>query len=213
MDYLQKLNPHVLDKNVSFDPKYHKYNIDGDTTFTSVTTWVSSHFPKFDTEKVINNIMASPKWESSEYYGMTKQEIKDEWSNRGIESRNAGTALHDDIERFYNKLPVKNKSSEWKYFQKFARKIDGKLTPYRTEMRIFDKEMRMAGSVDMLYTDDNGDLVMYDWKRSNKTHKENNNNNDNRATTECLNHLHNCEVWKYSLQLNTYRYIIEKNYG
>ena len=33
------------------------------------------------------------------------------------------------------------------------------------------------------------------------------------ATTECIKHLPNCNYMLYSLQLNTYKAILEKNYG
>ena len=51
---------------------------------------------------------------------------------------------------------------------------------------------------------------MYDWKRCKEIKKINNFEN---AKTECISHLPNSNFWHYSLQLNTYKAIIEKNYG
>ena len=36
---------------------------------------------------------------------------------------------------------------------------------------------------------------------------------NNYANTECIGHLPDSNYWHYSLQLNTYKYMLEKNYG
>ena len=33
------------------------------------------------------------------------------------------------------------------------------------------------------------------------------------STTECIEHLPDSNFWHYSLQLNTYKYMLEKNYN
>ena len=33
------------------------------------------------------------------------------------------------------------------------------------------------------------------------------------AIVDCISHLPDANFWKYSLQLNTYKWILEKNYG
>ena len=76
---------------------------------------------------------------------------------------------------------------------------------------VFDKELRLSGSVDMIYENkDDGTLQIYDWKRSKEIKKT---NFWESAKTECINHLPDGNYWHYSLQLNTYKWLIEKNYG
>ena len=44
---------------------------------------LSSLFPHFDQDKVIDNMMSGKNWSKSPYFGMTKEEIKDseeKWS-------------------------------------------------------------------------------------------------------------------------------------
>ena len=118
--------------------------------------------------------------------------------------------MHYDIECFYNNESVENNSTEFNYFKSFQEEIGSKLTPYRTEWMIYDKKLQMAGSIDMLFEDTDGSLIMYDWKRCKEIKKYNNFEN---AKTECISHLPNSNFWHYSLQLNTYKAIIEKNYG
>ena len=60
MDVLSLKNPHDRDARISFEPVEHKYTIDADpnTPYTSVTTWVHSHFREFDAVNIIKRMMA-----------------------------------------------------------------------------------------------------------------------------------------------------------
>ena len=177
----------------------------------SVTSWNSTHFPKFDSDVVITKMMASPRWPKSPYFGMTREEIKMKWKNDGTEASEAGTKMHHNIECFYNEMDVEDDGSlEWQYFKEFNKSMESELNPYRTEWMVWDKELRLAGSVDMLFENPDGTLQIYDWKRSKKVVKE---NKWASAIVDCISHLPDSNFWKYSLQLNTYKWILEKNYG
>ena len=63
----------------------------------------------------------------------------------------------------------------------------------------------------MIFENDDGTLQIYDWKRSKEITKSNSWNKY--STTECLNHLPDTNYWHYSLQLNIYKYILEKKYN
>lgn len=56
---LSNENIHQRDKNIQFFEKRHKYVIltDRDSKYTSVTTWIHSHFPKFDSDVIIDSMM------------------------------------------------------------------------------------------------------------------------------------------------------------
>tara|TARA_B100001057_G_scaffold484234_1_gene562061 strand:+ start:4260 stop:5048 length:789 start_codon:yes stop_codon:yes gene_type:complete len=208
--FLAKKNAHPRDSHILFEEGPHIYTIDGDSNYLSVTTWNHSHFPHFDSEKIINKMMASPKWPDSKYYGMKKWEIKKLWRDNGREAAKAGTKMHYDIECFYNNMEVTNDSTEFTYFKDFHEEIGKHMLPYRTEWMIYDKELRFAGSIDMIFENDDGTLEIYDWKRCKEIKKTNAFEN---AKTECISYMPNCNFWHYSLQLNTYKALIEKNYG
>lgn len=209
LDYLEKLNPHERDSHISFDEGPHIYTIDGDSGFTSVTKFCHHNFEEFNADLIIDRMMRSKNWSNSKYFGMTKQQIKDQWEkNRDIAAA-AGTKMHYDIECFYNNIGVTNKSTEFKYFMNFM-KAHKHLKPYRTEWMIWDKELQMAGSIDMIFEREDGSLDIYDWKRCKEMKTE---NKWQSAKTECISHLPDTNYWHYSLQLNTYKYLIEKNYG
>lgn len=208
---LENRNLHKRDAHIIFDEEPHIYTIDGDSNYMSVTTWNHSHFSHFNADSVILNMMNSPKWPNSKYYGKTANEIKTLWENNGKEASTAGTKLHLDIEHYYNEIPVNNDSIEYRYFMNFVKDFPN-LKPYRTEWMIWDKELRFAGSIDMVYENEkDGTLLIYDWKRTKSIDKVK--PFMQFSHTDCISHIPDTNYWHYSLQLNTYKALIEKNYG
>ena len=211
IDVLAKKNPHQRDECITFDEGPHIYTINGDSNYMSVTTWNHKHFEEFNADAIITNMMLGSNWTKSKYYGLTREEIKAKWEENRHEAASLGTKLHYDIECYYNGINVVNNTIEYKYFQDFV--SDNKhLVPYRTEWMIWDKELRFAGSIDMVYENESdGTLLIYDWKRSKEIRKTS--SWGKFAHTQCISHLPDTNFWHYSLQLNTYKALVEKNYG
>ena len=209
--YLKNKNPHPRDSKIVFDEGPHIYTIDGDSDYTSVTTWNHANFEKFNADKIITKMMKGKRWnENNKYYGMSREQIKEMWNKNGKDAAEAGTKLHYDIECFYNNCPNENNSVEYGYFNNFQEKYSH-LTPYRTEWEIYDKELKLAGSIDMIYENADGTLLIYDWKRCKDIPKTNSFSKS--STNSIISHLPDTKFWHYSLQLNTYKAILEKNYG
>ena len=206
--FLAEANPHERDSHITFDEGPHKYYIDGDDNYMSVTTSIHKYFAPFDADKIIKKMMESPKWPQNKYYGMNKEEIKAAWDKNRDEAAAAGTKLHYDIECFYNNIKVENCSDEYKQFLSFYKNHQEKI-PYRTEWMIWDRQLRMAGSIDMTFINDDGTIDIYDWKRCKEIKKS---NRWQYAIEECISHLPDTNFWHYSLQLNTYKAMLEKNY-
>lgn len=202
-------NAHPRDQEIEFREEGHVYTIRGDKYYKSCTTWLKSFFSKFDPDAVIEQMMNSPNWESSKYYGKTKQEIKQGWSENGKRAAEFGTSMHKVIEDFYNgaELP-KDLCPELHSFIDFH--LDHEhLTPFRTEMMIFDEEIRICGSVDMLFQNEDGTYSIYDWKFA----KEIQTYSYGKKALFPLEHLNDCNTVHYTLQLNLYRVILERKYG
>lgn len=218
------------DSLIKFYTRGHKYEIlsDKNSKYTSVTTWNHSHFPKFDADKIIDNIFKSKSWgPDHKYWGQTAEQIKASWKTNGEQVAGAGTNLHERIENFMNNEKLKpgyllkdlyeeyNNSSEeneleWDYFLKF---VNGNpdLKPYRTEWMIFHEDLKLAGSIDMVFENEDGTFSIYDWKRSKEITKVNNWNQY--ALNPLISHMPDTNFWHYSLQLNTYKRILEDKYG
>lgn len=231
---LSTTNAHPRDANISFQEEGHKYTISSDPTskYTSVTTWNHSHFPHFDADKIIQQMMKGKNWKPGhKYWGMTAEQIKQQWTDNGAAVSGAGTDMHFQIECFMNNPnappgythaelyniwanglkedAIQSTSLEWKYFLQFVQDHPD-LKPFRTEWLIYDEDLKLSGSIDMVYEKPDGSLMIYDWKRSKDISKINTYNKY--ATTFCISHMPDSNFWHYALQLNTYKAIIEAKY-
>lgn len=232
---LSNYNSHERDKNLVFDEPTHKYTIltDPNSAYTSVTTINHSHFPHFDADAVIQNMMKGKNWNpQNKYWGLTPDQIKAQWAQNAESVSGAGTDLHFNIECFMNQElpsgythkellenyeaylaagnPSPNDSEEWDFFLQYIRATPN-YKPYRTEWMIYHEELKVAGSIDMVYENSDGTLSIYDWKRSKEISKANGFNKY--AVTKEIDHLPDTNFWHYSLQLNTYKAILQEKYG
>lgn len=229
--YLAEKNPHERDAQITFDEEPHIYTIKGeeDKKYTSVTTWVHSYFKPFNAKEVIKSMMRNKrKWEdpvaNEKYYGKSAEEIEEMWKQAGKEAAAKGTAMHYEIECFYNMDPTtaaaaaaaESQSKESQYFQNFNKEFveNGSLRPYRTEWMIFHEEAQIAGSIDMVYENTDSSpttLSIYDWKRCKEITKTN--RGGEFATNPIIEHFPDTNYWTYALQLNIYKYILQTKYG
>ena len=216
---LNLTNTHVNDTRVFFDSKNHEYFVDGKKINYSVTGLIESFFPEFDSDywsdkKAIERIkIEGGKLTDANIYKV-KKDILMEWEENRKDAADKGTTLHEKIENFYNNIEDNLDAPEFTYFKKFIQKYP-KLKPYKTEWRIFDSNLSLAGSIDMVYEKDNGDLFLFDWKRSTKIINGAGHliESDYDYGFDELSHIADNTYNRYSLQLNLYKYIIESNYG
>jgi ATP-dependent exoDNAse (exonuclease V) beta subunit len=201
-------NPHPRDANIQFEEVAHKYTIADGGTYTSVTTFIKPLFEEFDADRIIAGMMKSRKWSQSKYFGMEPEDIKAQWAASGSDAAAAGTLLHADIERFYNGEAVDNTSVEYGYFRVFAASCA--LRPYRTEWTVYDEEVHVAGSIDMVFERPDGVLEIYDWKRTKAIEKANAWGKYGKHAA--IAHLPDTNYWHYALQLNLYKFILEHKY-
>jgi ATP-dependent exoDNAse (exonuclease V) beta subunit len=227
-------NAHPRDANIQFMEEGHKYTIliEPNVKYTSVTTWNHTHFEQFDADKIIDGMMKGKGWKQGhKYWGLTPDQIKAQWNSNKDAVSGAGTDLHFEIECFQNsdsfyfdytnkelyEVYMENnrethdfKAIEWQYFINFVRDFP-ELKPFRTEWLIYDDEVKISGSIDMVYENPDGTLSIYDWKRCKNITRINNFNKFGLPPQIC--HLPDSNFWHYALQLNTYKAILEKKYG
>ena len=212
LQYLSVKNAHPRDEFISFEEGPHIYTVCGERgTYTSVTTWNHSHFSHFDANGVVDKLVSGRKMKDPvyKYYGMTKEEILADWDNNRDRAATAGTKMHYDIECYFNGLNVVNDSVEFGYFMQF-RKDFPDLIPYRTEWMVYYEELKLSGSIDMVFENPDGTLQIYDWKRCQEIKHED--PYGKYATTSCISHLPDTNFWHYALQLNVYKTILEHKY-
>ena len=180
----------------------HKYFND-EVQYISVTTLRDSWFKKFDADETLRKMRLKPM---GRYEGMTDAEIKQQWNDKGEVASSKGTLLHKHIEMFYKLEPVLDESIEYTQFQAFVQ--DSSLMPYEIEWMICDPETRIAGTIDFVAQNKDGTVDLYDWKRSSKVSEY------VASYGHCLEqelcHIPDTTYWKYVIQLNLYKYLVEK---
>ena len=219
--FLEIINKHPRDDGLTFIESIHKYTLVSDPTvkLISVTSFLHDCFEEFDADKVIEKLISNPR---CKYFNRSIEEIKDEWKSSNL----LGTELHAKIEHFMNDENVKYPYSQgelvvkdvekddlkddWKLFLQFADTFQDKI-PFRTEWRIYCQELRIAGSVDMVYKNEDGSISIFDWKRTTDLDKRV--GFKNKMSVKFPDTVPDTKFHKYSLQLNLYKAIIEKNYG
>lgn len=212
---LKLKNGHERDKNIQFYEEGHIYDINGDRSFTSVTSIVSQFYEHFNADKIIDKILKKNSDPSHKYYNMTKEEIKKMWDDNRDDAATKGTIMHFNIESYYNENTVDYSLIEIKHhFSNYQRNFvePRKWVPYRTEMLVYDEDIKISGSIDMLYkvseTNDQ-ELVIADWKRTKELQKENRFQN----MKSPFDHFPDTNYYHYCLQLNIYCYILETKYN
>lgn len=196
-----------------YDKDLHKYFHPNDKTgnaeYISVTTLVERFF-QFDILRYIQR--------EAEKLNRDEVELFKEFQALRDEAAVLGTYLHLQIENYYNKELFDDSLKEFKYFLNFEKEkiIPKGLTFSEAEKKIFYPKFNVAGTVDCLFKNSDGKYVMVDWKRSKKLIVEGTNQPDKRGfqiDIEGLMDLNTSSYYRYCIQQNIYKYILEQEYN
>lgn len=204
---------------VTYYDEPHKYFLN-DKQLTSVTTLIHKYEEPFD-----EDYWAERKGEE---YGLDPEEVKRGWRFINKKATMKGSIIHDYAENlFLNKVfpyPSDIITKEFGFdpihdeFVKTKKLVDdfykfsfNKLIPIKTELVVCDEEFQIGGMVDLLFYNIKAkQFQIWDWKT----------NSADKAFSDPEGYLKgklfmipNSDFDKYSLQLSTYKFIIEKNTG
>jgi ATP-dependent exoDNAse (exonuclease V) beta subunit len=184
---------------LQFDEASHTYTYNGQQ-LVSVTQFLGRFFEVFDGPTIARRVVVNP---NSKYHGRDPDELVAEWDAHGREARELGTLLHNNIQQYLADGDVQgDRSDEFCHFEAF---IAGKeWRPLMVEERVCCPEAGIAGTVDAVFEDARGDVVICDWKRAKKMKFENRWQN----AKPPIDHLDDCDLSKYSLQLSLYRHLL-----
>lgn len=231
---LNDINHHPRDDRISFQDEGHIYTLEGISgNPVSTTQTIGKFYKHFDADKVLDMMFknnkdpdAVYKGNNEKYRGKTRSQIKTEWKDTGEDASGKGTFMHKDIENYINGDEVVDPNSQefqkfLKFYNDYFRKNPGH-KPYRTEWLVWDdtpgcKDV-LAGSIDFVVEDENGNLILIDWKRSKEIKKSSSYENKfgdiiTPKMYKPFENLDDCNYYHYSLQLNFYRHILEILYG
>jgi hypothetical protein len=202
--------------NVTFYDEPHKYYAENNELI-SVTTLIHKYQEDFDEQY----------W--SQYKGnqfnIKPSEVLRAWNFINKKGTIKGSAIHDYAENLfqnkkfeYPKQTILNEfgfDPVWeeyritkKHVDNFYNDVQGKLIPIRTEFVVYDKETHIGGMVDILFYNVKAkEFQIWDWK----TNKDFTSEMKSRHLLDELYLLEDCDLEIYSLQLELYKQIIEKN--
>jgi hypothetical protein len=207
---------------ISFDDASHRYVDNNGQKYFSVTNIVHSLFPHFDAER-ISGFVAKKR-------DCTRQEVLNEWDDKRISSTIFGSKIHfyaecllNDMEWKDNNDGIKNLHSDISYLpylekeEKYKRQLDlliPQLLQYyeliATEIIIFSPDNQVAGTIDLLMRNKRtGALCIFDWK-TNEYIRAKNKSKESQTGLYQLSHILDSNFWHYTLQLSTYKRIIER---
>ena len=200
-----ELNRHHRDSRIKFFQERHIYLIDENPKTISASTLVHRFFDDFDSETAILNLTPS-----NSMFGKPSNVIEQAWENKRNNAANLGTELHLDIEKFFDNGTKQTNKKEFDFFIDFYNSELNTLKPYRTEWRIFDDLIYIAGTADIIFKKNDGTYAIYDWKRSERISKV---GFKNKKGNGICSKLDDCNYNHYCIQLNIYKKILEEHYS
>lgn len=211
----------------------HKYFVDGVPMRLSVTTLIKQYFEEFNKEAVATKMIANPTFFSDKKYArywplVKRLETEDaiaaivkSWSENT--AADEGTAMHNTIDEFYAEGKAVADTPELRLWRQYHDdKIAEGYVPFRSEQVVYDEDYSIGGSVDMLWTrpewleEKPVKVVLADWKRSKQIELRsfyNPKTRQRKMGLELCADIEDCNYQHYSLQLNIYRYLLEKHYN
>lgn len=202
--------------DITFFDEPHKYFL-GNKELISVTTLIHRYQEEFNEEYWSNY--------KAEQFRINQKEVLRAWKFINDKGTIKGSAIHDYAENlFQNKKyeypkqqildyfgfdPIVNEYNiTKKHVDKFYKDVHKKLIPIKTEYVVYDKESLIAGMLDMLFWNIRmKEFQIWDWK----SNKDFTFEMKSRHLLGDLFMLEDCDLEMYSLQLELYKQIIEKN--
>jgi ATP-dependent exoDNAse (exonuclease V) beta subunit len=163
-------------------------------------------FSTFDADKILERM----KIKGSKYDGMTKEEIKEVWNHNAKDAQQQGTRMHSVIERYYKQEPITDEEKRLPEILQFMEFVsEHKLAPHGIEWCVYSRTIQLAGTIDFAVANEDGTIDLYDWKRSKHMELQ----NPYRKYSHVIQTIPDTNYWHYTVQLNLYKYVIEKEYN
>jgi ATP-dependent exoDNAse (exonuclease V) beta subunit len=184
---------------IDFNKKEHKYTYNN-KPMVSVTQFLGK-YDVFDMDTVLEKYCKKNN--------LDKDMVAEDWSLRGQYAGVRGSDIHFYIESFYKKYPYKLVSKSEKEVKQFHNFIkDFKFLKFvESEVIVGDEDYEIAGTFDALYQNNKGQYILIDWK----TNKELDVRKKYNKFKAPFNDLYKDNISKFTLQLNFYQHLIERN--
>ena len=196
----------------------HIYTCNGVKVGLSVTKLIEEYSDEFDKDKWADICAKREK--------ISKQEIIERWDRDNAISKCKGTHIHAYVENIlsnkvysYPQREVESQFGEdvlkdmWPKLtamaDEFTKDISNRLIPIKEELLIGDEDFDICGTVDNLFWNNKTKKIEIFDTKSNKEIKFK--SFGDKGMKPPLEHILDCNFYHYSLQLNIYKYILQKN--
>lgn len=191
---------------LTFTEADHKYVDSLGMTYTSVTTLLKHYFPQFDAEATAKRMEEEGKGNA--------MELLAEWDQKREDACDYGTRCHTIAEdallgRKPSHTPRDDREKEsfrlvWEYSKK---QILGTLEVIKPELVVFKSGWcsGIAGTIDLPARSEDGTVHLLDWKTNAKLRSE---GFQGQTALAPIEHMQDCEMSKYGLQLSIYQQIL-----
>lgn len=201
---------------LQFTAHNHKYTSGDDTNWLSVTSLISNFKQPFDAEKIAAKVAKSKK---SKWYGMSPTEIKEAWKSEANRATTLGTWYHnqreadicglENMERYGTTVPIFKPIEKEGIKYSPNQKIGNGVYP---EHMVYLKSAGICGQSDLVEVI-NGVVHITDYKTNKEIKLEGFTNWEgiSQKMSSPLNHLDDCNLNHYAIQLSMYMFIILKH--
>ena len=160
------------DQYIDFEPERHIYTYKGENRLLPVSSLIAYFFEAFDAQAAAQR--------QYERYHIPIEETLKKWERIGKMAREVGTFVHEQTECYFrdgtfatacpftfeDKTEMISVEKERQHFLRFV--SDYAIQPYRQEWPVYDTDLNIAGTIDMVCKEADGEFTIYDWKRSSK---------------------------------------------
>lgn len=203
------------DPNFVFEEGAHTYHY-RDIKYDSVTSYIKRFKVPFDRDY----------WSKrkAEERGVDVSLILEEWQEKANIANDLGTKVHKWIEDFWCGNLRDLTSEDEKLVErvgKFLELHDKKfknLVPLKSELKIFSKKWRLAGTIDQpfLMWDEKQQKILFligDWKTNKEFRYDDHPKGKYKKLLHPFSHLWENHLNEYSIQVSLYRLILEEEIG
>lgn len=213
--------------NIKFFDKDHRYEIDGKPALMSVSQLISKYEKPFEKNKMAERV--------AKREGVLLEDIVQRWDWNKEYSCYKGSEFHSIVENFYQRkiIPIDRKAFV-QFLKENKIEDDSYVDSYYEEMAIFirnfknfynwwkqdhiliksefvigDKDTKICGTIDNLsFNIKTNSFAIFDYKTNKEIKRE---GYQLETLLSPLDDIQKCELGKYSLQLNLYKEIFERN--
>jgi len=186
-----------IGKEISFQDDIHQYKNKDGKILTSTTTFISLFKEKFDESGIIATMCAKRE-------GIAKEEIQSRWKAENKRSCDYGHNLHSQVEHFLKTGEIKD-TLEKDIVKNFSNiEFKGKIFP---EVRLKSDVHLLAGTCDIA-TQIKNKIYIHDLKSNKRFDLV---SKYNKKLLYPLNHLSDCHINTYSLQILIYGMMVKEH--